>query len=158
LAEFLHAFKLDLDILVGFVGDAGGVAVESLLLGSVPVLVESTLDGFVQVLGPDGGQGTETAGGFEVTNETDNVHGRALEDGDGFDGFLLVELGTGLVDFTEDVSHTGLVTDESGQVAFLGLVITGKALDFASLTRATLTGQETQRTTAGMFKFTVRHD
>lgn len=45
---------------------------ESLLLGSVPVLVESTLHFVAKMLGPDGGEGSKTAGSLDVANETDN--------------------------------------------------------------------------------------
>jgi len=44
------------------------------------------------VLGPDGGKGSETSGGFDVTNNTTNNNGRSFEDGTSFDDFLLVEL------------------------------------------------------------------
>ena len=45
-----------------------GVFGESLLLALVPVLVESALDLVAQVLSPNGGKGTQTAGSLDVTN------------------------------------------------------------------------------------------
>ncbi len=45
-----------------------GVLGEGLLLGLVPVLVESTLNLIAQVFGPNGGEGSKTARSFNVTN------------------------------------------------------------------------------------------
>jgi len=44
------------------------------------------------VLGPDGSEGSETSGGFNVTNNTTDNDGGSFEDGTSFDDFLLVEL------------------------------------------------------------------
>jgi len=51
-----------------------GVLGEGLLLALVPVLVESAADLVAKVLGPDGGEGSEAAGGLNVTNQTNNDH------------------------------------------------------------------------------------
>jgi hypothetical protein len=67
-----------------------GVLGESLLLGVHPVLVQSSLEFSGQLLSPDGGQSSETSGGFNVSNNTDNDDGGGFEDGDGFNDFLLV--------------------------------------------------------------------
>lgn len=100
---------------------------ESLLLGVNPVLVESTLDLIVELGSPDGLESTETTGGFDVTNETDDLDWGAFEDGGGVDNILLDDLFT----FTallvlNDVSHTSLVADESSEVNGLGGIITGE--------------------------------
>jgi hypothetical protein len=92
VSMLFEASELSLNILVGLVGHAASIAIESFLLGTVPVLVEATLDGLVQVSSPDGGQGAESAGGVDISNETDNVQRGGLEDGDGLDGLALVEL------------------------------------------------------------------
>jgi len=67
-----------------------GILGESLLLGVHPVFIESSLELSGQVLGPNGGQGSETSGSFNITNDTADNDGRNFEDGTGFDGFLLV--------------------------------------------------------------------
>ena len=38
----------------------------------LPVLVEATLALFGKMLGPDGGEGAETAGGLDVADNADN--------------------------------------------------------------------------------------
>src|SRR5579859_7334362 len=56
----------------------GGVFRKSLLLGFVPVLVESALD-FVGKMGcPDGGERSETTGSFDVADNTAHNHGGSL--------------------------------------------------------------------------------
>jgi len=67
-----------------------GILGESLLLGVHPVFIESSLELSGQVLGPDGGQGSESSGGFNITNNTANNDGRGFEDGTGFNSFFLV--------------------------------------------------------------------
>lgn len=71
------AVLLDALELAGDGGTAGlgaflGVAGEGLLLALVPVLVEAALQLVAQVLGPDGGERSETAGSFNVTDDTNS--------------------------------------------------------------------------------------
>lgn len=91
LAVLLDALKLLGDGLGPF-GVLLGVLGESLLLGTVPVLVEAALQFIAKVLGPDGSQRTKTARSLDVTDNTDNDHGRSLDDANGLDDFLLVHL------------------------------------------------------------------
>ena len=69
-----------------------GILGEGLLLGVHPVFIESSLELSAQMLSPDGGQSSETSGGFDVTNNTGNNDGGSFEDGTSFNSFLLVEL------------------------------------------------------------------
>ena len=56
----------------------GGVFGEGLFLGFVPVLVESALD-FVGKMGcPDSGERAETAGSFDVADDSAHNHGGSL--------------------------------------------------------------------------------
>jgi hypothetical protein len=101
-----------------------GVFGESFLLGIHPVLVESSHGVSVQLLGPDGREGSKSSGGFDVTDESDHNNGGSFQDGHGFDDFLLVQFGTGFFDVSHDVGHTGLETSESGEMArLLGVVL-----------------------------------
>lgn len=155
-AVLLHSFQLSLDlfrsllVLLSVLG-------ESLLLGSVPVLVESSSAVGVEMLSPDGGESSETSGGFDVTDQTNTLHGRSFHDGDGFDSFLLVELGTGSVDFSDDVGHTSLEGDERSEVRLLGSIISGESSNSTSVVSGSLSGQEAQTAVSGRFEFTVRH-
>ena len=45
-----------------------GILGEGLLLASIPVLVESSLDFIAQVFGPNGSEGSKTAGSLNITN------------------------------------------------------------------------------------------
>ena len=71
-AVLLDALELAGDGGAVVLGVLLGVLGESLLLALVPVLVESALDLVAQMLGPDGGEGAQTAGSLDVTHKTDN--------------------------------------------------------------------------------------
>ena len=130
---------------------------EGLLLGLVPALVEASSALIRQMLSPDGGQSTETVWCLGVTNETNANHWWGLEDSDSFSNLLLVELGTGLLNVTEDVSHTSLVTHESGQMAWLGLIILREGLDLTLEVLGSLSWEETKGTATWMLELTMRH-
>jgi hypothetical protein len=61
-------------------------------LHNSPVLVESATAFFGQMLSPDIDQSAWSMRGFNVTNGSDNDDWRCLQDGDGFNNFLLVDL------------------------------------------------------------------
>lgn len=123
-----------------------GVAGEGLLLGTVPVLVEATLDLVGKVLGPDGGKGTETTGSLDVTDDTDDDHRWGVDNGDGLDNLTLVHLGSWAVEVTDNVAHTSLVTKVGGEVDRLLGVILGEGLDVTTVLGSTLAGKEGKRT------------
>ena len=152
----LQLFNGSLNGSSSFSGVLGGVLGEGKLLGVAPVLVEATLDIISQVFSKQGSNLTQTTRGWDVTDNTTNDHGRAFDDGDSFQDFLLVHLGTGAFEITNNVSHTSLETHESGQVDGLGAVVAGEGLDATLMTLAALTRQETERTMTRSFKFTMR--
>jgi hypothetical protein len=99
----------------------------------------------------------KTTGSLEVANKTDDDHRGGLEDGDGLNNLLLVDLGSGLVRLTHDVSHTSLVGKEGSEVGAVRGVVLGEGSDAATVLGGALAGKESQRTTTGGFELSVRH-
>jgi len=159
-AELLYSLKISLDgflaLVIFFI--SVGILGESLLLGSHPVLVESSLKIISDVLGPHGGEGSKTSGGFDVTNETDDLHGRALNDGDWVDDVLF----NGLLSFSllvmsGDVSHTSLVSDKGGKMNGLGSIISGEGSYSSSVVSCPPSGEESERAVSWLLVLSVRH-
>lgn len=130
----------------------------SLLLASVPVLVESSLALITDMLGEDGLEGSESTGGLDISNNSDSDHWGSLNDGDGFNNFLLVRPGSDPVYFTEDVRHASFVSHEGGKMTRLGLVVLGEGLHFTPVTGASLTREESKGSVPGGSKLTMTHD
>ncbi len=154
-AELLDALELGINVLATILGVFLGVLGKGLLLGTVPVLVHAALEFFVQVLGKDGSQGAESLGSLNVSNNTDDDHRRGLDDGDGIDDLTLVHEGSGTVDSTDNVGHTGLVSTESGEVGGITGIVLGEGSDLTRVLLGTLLGQETQVTLSGCFELSV---
>ena len=153
LAVLLSSSDLSRHLVV--VGVSLGVLGEGLLLRLVPVLVETSAALITEVLSPNRGQSSETLGSLGVTDETDAHHGRGFKDGDSLSDFLLVQLRSRLLDISKNVSHSGLVTHESGQVAGLGLIILREGLDLSLEVLCSLSGKETEGTAAGMLELSM---
>lgn len=109
------------------------------------------------MLGPNGGKGSETTGGLDVTNNTDNDNWRGFDDGDSLDNLTLVHLGSRSVEVTNNVGHTGLETHGSGQVDGLLGVVLGEGLDLTPVSGSTLPGKVGQRTGSWFLVLSVRH-
>jgi hypothetical protein len=109
------------------------------------------------MLREDRGESSETLGGFDVSDDTDNHHGRGFDDGNGVNNLTLVHEGTGTVDSTDNVCHTGLVSTEGGQVRSIAGVVLREGSDLTRMLLGALLGQETQVTLSGCFEFSVRH-
>ncbi|KAH3662443.1 hypothetical protein OGAPHI_005695 [Ogataea philodendri] len=134
-----------------------GVFGESSLLRLVPVLVESSLDFVRKVLSPDGGQGSKTSWGLDVTNNTDNNKLWSVDDGSSLDDLSLVHLRTWSVQVSDDGGHTSLVTKESSQSNWLRLDILRESLTSTSLLDSSLSWEETQGSVSWFFVLSVRH-
>jgi hypothetical protein len=104
----------------------------------------------------DGSESTKTIGSLDVSNDTDNHHGRSLEDGDSIDDFALVHESTGTVDTTYNVGHAGLVASKSSQVRRIGVRVAGKGADATRMVLGAFLGQEPKRSMARSFKLAVR--
>jgi len=144
-------------VVLGVLGQSLGKTSEGLSLGLVPLLVESSSEVISQMVGPDGADGLETVGGGSVSTDSNDNNRRGLNDGDLLNDLLLVDLGTGLVDLSDDVSASSLVSHEGSQVGWLGLVILGERADFSSEVSGSLSGQESERSVSGGSKLSVRH-
>lgn len=156
LAVVLDALDLGINLL-GLLGGLLGVLGESLPLGAVPVLVEASADVIVQVVGPNSGQGAETVGGLDVADNPHDNHGGSLQNGDGFHSLLLVELGSGSLDLTDNVSHASLVADEGSQVRRQRGIIPGEGSDVTSVVLRSLLGKVLKRPVSRGFELAVRH-
>jgi len=149
---------VDSGLLAGFVlGPLLLVLGESELLGLAPVLIESSLGFVTDVLSPDGLEGSEASWGLDVSDNTDADHWWGIDDGDWLDDLLLVELMALSSDFSHNVGHTGLVTDESGQVDGLALVVLGVGLESAQVSSASLSWEESLATVSWCLKLSMRH-
>merc|ERR1719323_1140450 len=112
-AVLLHLCQLLLDLLLTeIISPLGAGLSEGLLLGLGPVLVEPSLGLFSNMLGPDSLESSHTSWSLDVSNNTDADHWWSLDNGDGLDDFLLVDLGAGSVHLPDDVGHAGLVAHE----------------------------------------------
>jgi len=114
------ASKLTIDGLLTLgIGELLGVLGKGFLLRAIPVLVQTAEELLAESLSPDGSESTEAVRGLNVANNTNDEHGRSLNNGDSLNDFLLVGLGTSTVNLTDDVSHTSLVSKEGSKVSRL---------------------------------------
>lgn len=155
-AMFDDPLKLGIDIC-GTFGMLLGVLGERLLLRLVPVLVEATLHLVGEMCRPDSGEGAKAVRGLDITNDTDGDNWGGLDDANGLDDFLFVQLGPWFVDVTDDVSHAGLVAHEGSEMAWLCRVILRECLDLSAMTGCALLRKKGQRPVAWGLEFPVRH-
>jgi hypothetical protein len=159
-AVLLDALKVALDGALGLVVllEAVSVLGEGLLLGVHPVLVEATLDVVVELGSPDGRESAHAAGSLNVSDHTDDLHGRALNNGASVDDVLLDHLlAFATLEVLDDVSHAGLVAHKGGKVDGLGLVVLGEVTYAATVVTRAALGKVGKGSLARVFKFTMRH-
>jgi len=101
-------------------------------LAYLPILIESSFTFLANMFGPDGLQGAQTPGSFDVSDDTHDDNRGSLENGDALDHFLLVNLRARPVDIADNVSHTRLIAHEAGEVDGFGSIILWEALNLAS--------------------------
>jgi len=155
LAVLGHACQLRLDILAILRTDALGITGVCLLLGAIPILVESTFYFIAEVSSPDSGKRAETTRSLNIANNTHNLQRRSFDDSDSLNSFFLVELGAWFVNLTKDMGHSSLVTQESSEVGRLGLIIFRKCSNSATEMGGPLARQKAQTPATRMLKFTV---
>lgn len=159
-AVFLDSLDISVNVLLGlsvFLISLGVVG-ESLLFGEVVVLIESSNDTFWKVLGPGGGESSESSWGLDVSNHTDNLHWWGLKNGTWLDDILSDCLLTFLLFFIpDDVSHTGFVSHEGGKMNWLSLIIWREGSDVTLGVLASSLWKISQMTASWMLKLSVRH-
>jgi len=126
LAVFLHSLDVSVWMLfvLGVLLILFGVVGESLLLGNVVVLVESSNDVSWKVLSPDSGESSESSWGLNVSDGSNDLHWWGLNNGDSLADILLDGLLTfSLLEVSDGMGHTSLISHESSKMDWLGLVI-----------------------------------
>jgi len=130
---------------------------ESQFLGFSPVFVESSFALVTDVFSPDGFEGSESSWGFDVSDDTDTDHWWAIDDGTWLDDFFLVEFVTLSGDFSNDVGHTGFVSDETGQVGGFRFVVFWVRLESAEMSSGSLFWEKSLGTVSWCLKFSMGH-
>lgn len=97
-----------------------------------------------------------TSRSLDVSDNTDADHWRGLDDGDGLQDFLLVDLRSGPVSLANDVGHASLEAQEAGQVNGLGGIVLGESLHLASVASCALLGVEPHRPVTGGRELAMR--
>lgn len=126
------------------------------MAANLPVLVEATLAFNVDMLSPDGLEGTHTTRSIDITNHTDTDKCWCFNDGDGLNDFTRSTLGSRTIDFTNNVSHTSFIAKESRQMNGLLSIILREGLDFTAMALCTLLGIESHGSMARSRKLTMR--
>ena len=159
-AVFLNTLKISLDglgVLV-FMLEAVDVLLEGVLLGSVPVLVESSLNILVDVLGPDSGEGTESTWGLNVSDHTDDLHWWALNNRGSMHNILLDDLLTfSTLLVLDTMGHASLVAHEGSEMNWLCLVILWPMSDTASVMLGSSLWEVGKRTLPWVLKLSMGH-
>mmetsp|Transcript_144990 Transcript_144990/g.205183 ORF Transcript_144990/g.205183 Transcript_144990/m.205183 type:complete len:259 (+) Transcript_144990:530-1306(+) len=131
---------------------------EGLLLGIMPILVETPLALLRQMTSPNRGQSTEATRSFHVSHEAHHPHWWTLQNGHWLYDLFLVQLGAWSVHLSDNVGHSCLVAHEGSEVGLLGCIVLRKALDLAVMMPSALPGQKSQGSVTRALKLSVRHD
>jgi len=130
---------------------------ESQFLGFSPVFVESSFALVGDVFSPDGFEGSESSWGLDVSDNTNANHWWAIDDGTWLDDFFLVEFVTLSGDFSNDVGHTGFVSNETGQVGGFRFVVFWVRLESAEMSSGSFSWEKSLGTVSWCLKFSMGH-
>jgi len=130
---------------------------ESQFLGFSPVFVESPFALIRDVFSPDGFEGSESSWGFNVSDDTNANHWWAIDDGTWLDDFFLVEFVALSGNFSNDVGHTGFVSDETGQVGGFRFVVFWVRLESAEMSSGSFSWEKSLGTVSWCLKFSMGH-
>ena len=134
------------------------VVLESVFLGNVIVLIESSDDTGWEVLSPDGRESSKSSWGINVTDHTDDLNWWGLDNGDWLNDILLDGLFTlSLLHVSDDVGHTGFVTHEGSKVDWLGSIVLWEMPNLTLIMLGSSLWEITQMRVSWRFKFPMRH-
>ena len=155
-AVLFDSVQLDLNFL-GTLGDSVGILSECLLLGSSPVLVESSESVLLKMSSPDSSQSSESSWSFDVADETNNSNWWGLDNSDSLNNLLLVHFGTSSVNLSENMGHASLESSKSGEMTGLGLVVSGERSYPSPVVFGSSSGHKPKMTLSGAAVLPVRH-
>ena len=159
-AVLSDSLDISVDVFLGVLGLRIflGVVLESVLLGDIVVLIESSDDVSWEVLSPDGRESSESSWGINVTNHTDDLAWWGLDNGDWLNDILLDGLFTlSLLHVSDDVGHTGFISHEGGKMDWLGSIVLWEMPNLTLIVLGSSLWKITQMGVSWCFKFSVRH-
>jgi hypothetical protein len=130
---------------------------ESQFLGFSPVFVESSFALVGDVFSPDGFEGSKSSWGLDVSDDTDADHWWTIDDGTWLNNFFFVQFMTLSSDFSNDVGHTGFVSDETGQVGGFRFVVFWVRLESAEMSSGSFSWEKSLGTVSWCLKFSMGH-
>jgi len=130
---------------------------ESQFLGFSPVFVESSFALVRDVFSPDGFEGSKSSWGLDVSDDTDADHWWTIDDGTWLDNFFFVQFMTLSSDFSNDVGHTGFVSDETGQMCGFRFVVFWVRLESAEMSSGSFSWEKSLGTVSWCLKFSMGH-
>lgn len=133
------------------------VVTEGSLLGAVPVLVESSLEGVADLTAPETGKGSEPLEGLNVADHSNHSHGRGLKDGDCLNLFLLVQKRSDSLILSDYVSHSSLDSSKGGKMRSQGFVLLREGLYLSSVVSGSSLWKESEISLSWLFKLSVGH-
>merc|ERR550519_589368 len=154
LAIFFHLHSNDFSMWILV---AGSKFSEGLLLGLVPVFIESPLAVLIHMFCPCGHQCPEPMWSLYIPSCAYTNQGRGLQDGHSINHFLLVYLGSRLVNLPYNMGHPSFVCHEGSKMNWSLWVIFWERLYLATISARPLPWVEGQGSMSGRTELPVRH-